>query len=393
MEFKDTILLTDCSKLSGTEGEPAVKIEKVKFERLKMPLLSPFQTSFATELDREFILVSVYGAGHVGYAECVAMDAPVYNEETIDTAIHIAEQFIIPKVLEMDFATPDDFSIEFAWLRRNNMAKSGIESAIWDLYAKQKGISLAQALGGEKEEIEVGVSIGIQPTVEDLLNSVEEYLAQGYKKIKIKIKPGFDVERVKAVRERFGYDVPLMADANSAYTLADIDLLKQLDQYKLLMIEQPLAHDDIIDHAKLQSQMETPICLDESIHSVEDARKAIELGACKIINIKIGRVGGLAEARKLHDLCQSYGVPVWCGGMLESGVGRAHNIAIASLANFTIPGDTSASKKYWAEDIIEPEVVLSKPGIVSVPTSPGIGYEVKQDMVDKYLLSSKVYTR
>lgn len=370
-----------------------MKIEKVKFERLKMPLLSPFQTSFATELDREFILVSVYGAGHVGYAECVAMDAPVYNEETIDTAIHIAEQFIIPRVLEMNFETPDDFSKEFAWIRRNNMAKSGIESAIWDLYAKQKGISLAQALGGEKEEIEVGVSIGIQPTIEDLLNSVEEYLAQGYKKIKIKIKPGFDVERVKAVRERFGYDVPLMADANSAYTLADIDLLKQLDQYKLMMIEQPLAHDDIIDHAKLQSQMETPICLDESIHSVEDARKAIELGACKIINIKIGRVGGLAEARKLHDLCQSYGVPVWCGGMLESGVGRAHNIAIASLMNFTIPGDTSASKKYWAEDIIEPEVVLSKPGIVSVPTSPGIGYEIKQDMVDKYLLSSKVYTR
>lgn len=375
------------------EGEPAVKIEKVKFERLTMPLLSPFQTSFATETDREFILVSVYGDGHVGYAECVAMDAPVYNEETIDTALHIAEQYIIPKVLEMDIETPNDFSKEFAWMRRNNMAKSAIESAIWDLYSKQKGISLAQALGGEKEEIEVGVSIGIQPTVEDLLSSVEKYLAEGYKKIKIKIKPGFDVERVKAVRDRFGYDVPLMADANSAYTLDDIDLLKQLDQYKLMMIEQPLAHDDIIDHATLQSQIETPICLDESIHSVEDARKAIELGACKIINIKIGRVGGLAEAKKLHDLCQSYGVPVWCGGMLESGVGRAHNIAIASLANFTIPGDTSASKKYWAEDIIEPEVVLSKPGIVSVPTSPGIGYEVRQEVVDKYLLSSKVYTR
>nr|WP_207627604.1 MULTISPECIES: o-succinylbenzoate synthase [Bacillaceae] len=375
------------------EGEPAVKIEKVKFERLTMPLLSPFQTSFATETDREFILVSVYGDGHVGYAECVAMDAPVYNEETIDTALHIAEQYIIPKVLEMDIETPNDFSKEFAWMRRNNMAKSAMESAIWDLYSKQKGISLAQALGGEKEEIEVGVSIGIQPTVEDLLSSVEKYLAEGYKKIKIKIKPGFDVERVKAVRDRFGYDVPLMADANSAYTLDDIDLLKQLDQFKLMMIEQPLAHDDIIDHATLQSQIETPICLDESIHSVEDARKAIELGACKIINIKIGRVGGLAEAKKLHDLCKSYGVPVWCGGMLESGVGRAHNIAIASLANFTIPGDTSASKKYWAEDIIEPEVVLSKPGIVSVPTNPGIGYEVRQEVVDKYLLSSKVYTR
>lgn len=296
-----------------------MKIEKVKFERLKMPLLSPFQTSFMTETEREFILVSVYGDGHVGYAECVAMDAPVYNEETIDTAIHISEQFIIPRVLEMDFESPEDFTKEFAWMRRNNMARSGIESAIWDLYAKQKGISLAEALGGEKEEIEVGVSIGIEPTVEGLLNKVEKFLEEGYKKIKIKIKPGVDVERVRAVREKFGYDVPLMADANSAYTLEDIDLLKELDQYGLIMIEQPLAHDDIIDHAKLQSQLETPICLDESIHSVEDARKAIELGSCKIINIKIGRVGGLTEAKKMHDLCQSYGVPVWCGGMLESG--------------------------------------------------------------------------
>lgn len=370
-----------------------MKIEKVKFDRLKMPLLSPFQTSFGTATVREFVLVSVYGEGHVGYAECVAMDAPVYNEETIDSALYVAEQFIIPKLLETELETPDDFSTLFSWIRRNNMAKSGIESAIWDLYAKQKGIPLSKALGGKKEEIEVGVSIGIEPTVEGLLKKVEGFLEEGYKKIKIKIKPGVDVERIQAVRERFGYDVPLMADANSAYTLADIETLKQLDQYKLIMIEQPLAHDDIVDHAKLQRELETPICLDESIHSLEDARKAIELGSCKIINIKIGRVGGLTQAKKIHDLCQEKGIPVWCGGMLESGIGRAHNIAIASLSNFTIPGDTSASKKYWAEDIIEPEVFLSKPGIVTVPKEPGIGYKLRQDVVDKYLLSSKVYSK
>ncbi|KAB2338572.1 o-succinylbenzoate synthase [Cytobacillus depressus] len=370
-----------------------MKIEKVKFERLKMPLLSPFQTSFGTETDREFILVSVYGDGLVGYAECVAMDSPVYNEETIDTAWHVAEQFIIPKVLETELDSPEDFSNIFSWIRKNNMAKSAVESAIWDLYAKQKGLTLSEALGGEKEEIEVGVSIGIEPTVDGLLKKVEGFLAEGYKKIKIKIKPGVDVDRVKAIREQFGYDVPLMADANSAYTLADLETLKRLDQYGLIMIEQPLAHDDIVDHAKLQSELETPICLDESIHSLEDARKAIELGSCKIINIKIGRVGGLTQAKKIHDLCQEKGIPVWCGGMLESGIGRAHNIAIASLFNFTIPGDTSASKKYWAEDIIEPEVVLSKPGIVAVPKEPGIGYSLRQDIVDKYLLYSKVYSR
>ncbi|PLR95977.1 o-succinylbenzoate synthase [Bacillus sp. T33-2] len=370
-----------------------MKIEKVKLERLKMPLLAPFQTSFGIETEKEFILVSVYGDGHVGFAESVAMDTPVYNEETSDTVWHIAEQVIIPKLLETELDTPEDFSKLFSWIRRNNMAKSAIESAIWDLYAKQQGISLSQALGGEKEEIEVGVSIGIEPTVEGLLQKVEGYLEQGYKKIKVKIKPGVDVERVKAIREKFGYDIPLMADANSAYTLDDIEILKQLDQYGLMMIEQPLAHDDIVDHAKLQRELQTPICLDESIHSVEDARKAIELGSCKIINIKIGRVGGLAEAKKIHDLCEAHGIPVWCGGMLEAGVGRAHNIAIASLSNFIIPGDTSASKKYWAEDIIEPEVTLSKPGIVTVPKGPGIGFNVVQEKVDKYLLSSKTYRR
>ncbi|KOP71930.1 o-succinylbenzoate synthase [Cytobacillus solani] len=368
-----------------------MKIDKVKLERLKMPLLSPFETSFGTETEKEYILVSVYGDGHVGYAESVAMESPAYNEETIDTVWHVAEQFIIPQILKAELESPADFSKLFSWIRRNNMAKSAIEGALWDLYAKQNGISLSKALGGEKEEIEVGVSIGIEPTVEGLLKKVEGFLAEGYKKIKVKIKPGIDVDRIKAIRETFGYEVPLMADANSAYTLDDIDTLKELDQYGLIMIEQPLAHDDIVDHAKLQRELQTPICLDESIHSVEDARKAIELGSCKIINIKVGRVGGLTEAKKIHDLCQSHGIPVWCGGMLEAGVGRAHNIAIASLSNFIIPGDTSASKRYWAEDIVEPEVTLSKPGTVAVPKEAGIGYSLVQGKVDKYLIDAKVY--
>lgn len=269
------------------------------------------------------------------------------------------------------------------------MAKSALESAIWDLYCKKENISLASALGGVKKEVEVGVSLGIEPTVEALLEKVEDSLKAGYKKIKVKIKPGKDVDRIQAIRERFGYEVPLMADANSAYTLDQIDTLKELDKYKLIMIEQPLAHDDIIDHAMLQSELETPVCLDESIHTLDDARKAIELGSCKIINIKIGRVGGLTESKRIHDYCEANNIPVWCGGMLESGVGRAHNLAIASLSNFVIPGDTSPSSRYWEQDIVTKEVVMSSPGMVEVPKGPGIGYEIDEKAVNKYLINKE----
>jgi O-succinylbenzoate synthase len=249
-------------------------------------------------------------------------------------------------------------------------------------------MSLGNALGGVKKEIEVGISIGIQPTVKDLLNEVEKYAEEGYKRMKIKIKPGWDIDVMKEVRKHFP-NLPLMADANSAYTLADIDHLKKLDELNLTMIEQPLEHDDIIDHAKLQEVIETPVCLDESIHSLEDARKAIELGSCKIINIKIGRVGGLTESKKIHDYCKERGIPVWCGGMLESGVGRAHNIALTTLDQFVLPGDTAGSSRYWEKDIITPEVVV-KNGIIHVPDTPGIGYDIDRDALEEYTLSKKV---
>ncbi|WP_421617900.1 o-succinylbenzoate synthase [Brevibacillus sp. TJ4] len=365
-----------------------MKIERVELQRLNMPMRFRFETSFGSTQMKDFILVSVYGDGVVGYGESVAMPDPLYNEETTDTVWGILEQFLIPRLLSAQPQTPDEVRELFAPIRRNNMAKSALEGAFWDLYCKQKGISLAKALGGDKTEIDVGISIGIEPSVDDVLEKVGLALEQGYKKIKVKIKPGFDVKVVEGIRKRFGDDVPLMADANSAYTLAHIDLLKELDQYGLIMVEQPLAHDDIIDHAKLQAEMSTPICLDESIHTVEDARKAIELGSCKIINIKIGRVGGLAEAKEMHDLCQAHGIPVWCGGMLEAGVGRAHNVAITSLPNFTIPGDTAAASRYWDEDITTPSIELIAPGKLAVPDGPGIGYELNHQAVGKYVIRS-----
>jgi O-succinylbenzoate synthase len=356
---------------------------------LKVPLLAPFETSFGRLTEKDFILVSVHGEGEVGYGESVAMPYPLYNEETTDMVWYMLEKFLIPKLFAQgELSSPEELSNIFASIRRNNMAKSALETAVWDLFAKQQKKSLASVLGGTKRTIDVGVSIGIEPTVEHVLENVERFLADGYKKIKVKIKPGFDIQVISAIRERFGSGIPLMADANSAYTLEHLDLLKELDQFDLMMIEQPLAHDDIVDHAKLQRELRTPICLDESIHSVEDARKAIELGSCRIINIKIGRVGGLTESKKIHDLCQLHNIPVWCGGMLEMGVGRAHNIALTSLDNFTIPGDTSASDRYWQQEIVEPSVKLSAPGVLAVPTGHGIGYAVNQSAVDRFAFRS-----
>jgi o-succinylbenzoate synthase len=369
-----------------------LKINQIDLQQLKMPLKSPFETSFGKISVKELIVVRAYGDGKVGYAESVGMSYPIYNEETNGTVWYMLENFLIPLVLENSINHPDEISSLFSFIRRNNMAKAALEGAVWDLYSKQQGVSLSKALGGRLSEIEVGVSIGIEDSIEKLLYKVEGFLAEGYKKIKVKIKPGWDLEPIRAIRQTFGYDIPLMADANSAYTLADKHLLKQLDPFKLMMIEQPLAHDDIIDHARLQSQLETPICLDESIHSLEDARKAIELGSCKIINIKVGRVGGLTEAKKIHDLCMKHNIPVWCGGMLEAGIGRAHNIAIASLENFVIPGDTSASNRYWYEDIITPEVTLSKPGIVSVPNTVGMGFDLNEEVIQKYIVKKRSFT-
>lgn len=369
-----------------------MKVEKVVVRRLKMDLRFPFETSFSIQTHRELLIVEAHSDGIIGYGEGVAGIDPYYSPETVKTSIHMLEEFLLPVIFEIEFQHPAEINEKFASIRGNQMAKSAIETAVWDLYAKKEKLSLAAVMGGEKSEIGVGVSIGIQPTIEELIGKVEESIEQGYQKIKIKIKPGKDIAYLKAVRQRFP-EADIMADANSAYTLDDIELFKEMDSIDLMMIEQPLAHDDIIDHAKLQKEITTPICLDESIHSVDDARKAIELGSCKIINIKIGRVGGIAEAIGIHDLCQQQNIPVWCGGMLETGIGRAHNVAITSLAGFTIPGDTAPSARYWKEDIIDPEVTMDNKGNIKVPQGPGIGYGINQKALKKYTVEESTYIR
>lgn len=367
-----------------------MKIQNITIRHLKMKMKAPFTTSFGTFVNKEFLLLETTDElGNKGWGESVAFDSPWYNEETYKTNWIILEDFLIPLVKGKDIKHPDEINELFAFIRKNNMAKAALEGAIWDLYAKRTHQTLASALGGHKKQIEVGISIGIQKSVEELLSLIEGYVNEGYKRIKVKIKPGWDVDVIRAIRERFP-DVPLMADANSAYSLEDATLLKQLDEFNLTMIEQPLASDDIIDHATLQKQLKTPICLDESIHSLEDARKAIELGSCGIINIKIGRVGGLTESKKIHDYCESKGIPVWCGGMLESGIGRAHNVAITTLSNFIMPGDTAGSERYWERDIIDPEVTVED-GYITVPDQPGIGYEPNLERIEKFTVNKKVY--
>ena len=365
-------------------------IKQITLRLMKMRMKNPFTTSFGTQHDKEFILVEVKNKdGLSGWGESVAFTEPLYKEETVKTNWHIMEDFLIPLLLEKEIEHPDEVSHRFAHIKGNYMAKSALEGAVWDLFSKEKGISLASALGGTKNKIDVGISIGIQSSLDQLLQIIDKHVSEGYKRIKVKIKPGWDVDVIKAIRDQFP-TIQLMADANSAYTLEDADHLAKLDEYNLTMIEQPLAHDDIIDHAELQAKLKTPICLDESIHSVEDTRKAIKLGSCKIINIKIGRVGGLTEAKKIHDYCEQNGIPVWCGGMLESGIGRAHNVALTTLSNFILPGDTAASSRYWEKDLIDPEVEVID-GEIHVPEGPGIGYEPNRKQIEEYTLYSKSY--
>ncbi|WP_207858008.1 o-succinylbenzoate synthase [Lucifera butyrica] len=355
-----------------------------------MRMKSPFTTSFGTEWNKQFILVEARDEdGRSGWGEAVAMAEPLYNEETVDTVWILLKKHLLPLLWQRELNHPREVAGWFTPIRRNYMAKAAVEGAIWDLFAKEQGIPLYRALGGNKNAIDVGISIGIQKNQEELLAVIEKYCNEGYKRIKIKIMPGWDTEIIAAVRCRFP-DILLMADANSAYTLEDINRLAALDRYQLMMLEQPLAHDDMIDHAQLQQQLRTPVCLDESIHSVEDARKAIELGSCRIINIKVGRVGGLTEACRIHDFCRSHNVPVWCGGMLESGIGRAHNIAITTLPGFTLPGDTAASSRYWEQDLILPEVTVEQ-GRVQVPEEPGIGYEPCRERIDYHTLYSETF--
>lgn len=367
-----------------------IPLKQFKIRKLKMRLKTPFMTSFGTFRDKEFLITEAMDSeGNHGYGESVAFTIPWYTEESLKTTIHVIEDFLLPLLKENEVEHPDDVSTIFQPIKRNNMAKAALEGAIWDLYAKRKKITLAEALGGEKNQIDVGISIGIQSSIDELLEAVKSSLANGYKRIKLKIKPGFDIDVLREVRRQFP-DTPIMADANSAYTVKDIKHLQQLDDLNLMMIEQPLGHDDIVDHAKLQAVLDTPVCLDESIHSLEDVRKAHELGSCKVINIKIGRVGGLTEAKRIHDYCREHHIPLWCGGMLEAGVGRAHNIALTTLPQFTLPGDTSGSSRYWEKDIIKPEVI-AKHGVIDVSKQPGIGYELDEEAMDRFTEWTKVY--
>lgn len=367
-----------------------LEIKSIILRQIKMDLLHPFTTSLGTEVDKDIILVEVKSkSGLSGWGESVSITQPIYNEETVQTNWHMMSDHFIPLLYQEPVEHPDELSERFKKIRGNFNAKAAIEGAVWDLYAKENNISLAKALGGVKNKIEVGVSVGIQQSQTNMLKQIENYLKEGYKRIKVKIKRGWDVEIIQSIRQEFPH-IQLMADGNCAYTLADIEHLKALDEFGLMMIEQPLDHNDIIDHAKLQAQLKTPICLDESIHSVEDVRKAIELGSCKIINLKIGRVGGLTESKKIHDLCVEHDIPLWCGGMLEAGIGRAHNIAITTLSNFTLPGDTAPSSHYWKKDIINPEVEM-KDGYIYVPESPGIGFEPNRDQIAEVTLYSRVY--
>lgn len=376
----------------GVGTVPVLNLEGVELRRLRVPLKAPFATSFGCLTHRDCILVTVFADGLEGFAESVSFSQPFYSEETPETVWHMLEDFLIPRIWGRKWADPREIITWFSDIRRNHMAISALEGALWDLHCKARGVSLASALGGTRHEIAVGVSIGIEAEISKVLDNVERFLAEGYKKIKVKIKPGFDQSLLAAIRERFGMGLPLMADANSAYTLGDITTLKALDAFGLLMIEQPLAADDLVDHAKLQREIHTPICLDESIVTPDDARKAFELGSCRIINIKIGRVGGITRAKAIHDFCHKVGMPVWCGGMLELGVGRAHNIALASLPNFTIAGDTSASHRSFAEDIVCPPVDFSRPGMLAVPAGPGIGYGINRRAVEKSTSFMKYYS-
>lgn len=368
-----------------------IHIKEVVLHTVKMKLVAPFTTSFGTFNEKHICLVeAIDESGISGWGETTASDEPYYNEETTYTTVYMLKNFFIPRVIHQTIKHPMDVHDMLTFVRRNQIAKSAIETAIWDLFGKKNDISLAELIGGTKTEIEVGKSIGIQASPEKLAEKVGDYVDEGFRKIKVKIAPGEDLEYIDAVRKKFP-DIPLMADANSAYTLDDIDHLKKLDPYNLMMIEQPLAHDDIIDHAALQKEIQTPICLDESVHSLEDARKAIQLGSCRIINVKIGRVGGLGEAIRIHNLCQDNGVPVWCGGMLETGIGRAHNIALTSLSNFTIPGDTAPSSHYWDEDIIEPEVTMDQ-GIIQVQKGPGIGFDINREKLEQLTVEKESIT-
>ena len=357
-----------------------MKLERITLREIRMPLLSPFETSFGATEERRILLVEVAGEGATGWGEVTATEGPFYNEEFTDSAWQLLKQFAIPKALASPLNSAAEASARWSNIRGHYMATGGLEAALWDWEAKLRERPLHALIGGVHREIPCGVSIGIKPSIEQLLETIAKEVAVGYQRIKIKIKPGWDIDAVAMIRERFG-DIPLMVDANAAYHLADAAHLSRLDPFGLMMIEQPLDYDDIRDHAALQRQIRTPICLDESLHAVRAEAEAIEIGACRIINIKPGRVGGHGQSIRLHDLAAAHGIPVWHGGMLESGIGRAHNIHLSTLANFRLPGDVAASRRYYAPDLIDPEIDVRPDGTIAVPTGPGIGVTIDWNRV------------
>jgi O-succinylbenzoate synthase len=370
-------------KLGTAGSDPGLRLERIQLREIELPLKAPFETSFGITSRRRILIVRIFDkSGASGYGECTAMEEPFYNHETIDTAWTIISKYVTVMLTSAGVSNASDVARILRPIQGNCMAIGAVETAIWDLEAKLLNKPLWRHLGGTKDVISCGVSIGLQKSPEILIDKVAREVESGYQRIKIKIKPGQDIELVKAVRKEFP-DITLSVDANSAYSLErDAELLQELDDYNLLMIEQPLSAGDLLDHAKLQRRLETAVCLDESITSLRDARHALELDACRIINIKLGRVGGHASARDIQEYAELRGVPVWCGGMLESGIGRAHNIAMSTLEGFSLPGDVSASSRYWEQDIIEPPVTVTPQGSINVSSSPGIGYEVNEKYID-----------
>jgi o-succinylbenzoate synthase len=358
-----------------------MRLRELTLREIQLKLLYPFETSMDRVTDRRIILAEANVDGTIGWGECTAGENPFYSPEDTETCWHILMHYIWPALKGKDFASAADIWPALEHIRGHNMAKGGAEAAIWDAQARHLDVPLWKHLGGTQSEIPCGVSIGIKETPDLLVAAVKQELAAGYQRIKIKIKPGMDLPQIARLRQEFPR-IKLSVDANSAYRLENLDLLKQMDAYYLMMIEQPLGWDDLFGHVQIQKALQTPICLDECIHTFEQAEAAISLGACKIINIKLGRVGGHLQARRIHDLCRKNTIPVWCGGMLESGVGRAHNIAMSTLPNFTLPGDVSASARYWHEDIISPEVTVSPQGTITVPNGPGIGFEPRFDRIE-----------
>jgi O-succinylbenzoate synthase len=374
----------------GVENRDFMNIESIVLRQIQVKLKAPFETSFGKTWERRVVLVEVIADGLSGWGEVTAGEGPYYNSETTDTSWLILEKFIVPLVAAAKIKSPADIADVLRVLRGHGMAKAALENALWDIEAQRQKIPLAKLLGGTRTEINCGVSIGIQDSPERLVAAAEREIAAGYQRIKIKIKPQKDLEYMAAVRKRFP-EILLSVDANSAYRLQEVEHLKKFDEYGLLMMEQPLSWDDMYDHSLLQPQIKTAICLDESIHNSEHARAAIEMGACRIVNIKLGRVGGHSEARRVAEVSRERKVPVWCGGMLETGVGRAHNIAMSSLAGFVLPGDVSASQRYWEEDIIEPEVEVSKAGTITIPTAPGLGHTVRTRRIERLTVRKEIF--